>query len=195
MIDSTKWTHTLNKIETNEAIETLGVHLAPNGNEIPQFEALKSKALKWANRMKQRGILSKQDAWIGFTSTILKTLQYPLPVTCLTEAQCTTILAPILNVSLPAIGISRKFCRKYIQAPYECMGIGIPSLYTFQGASHIDLLVSHWKSDSDTGRLVRATVESLQLELGCSINPLHLPYDKWHQAATNSWIKHTWEFM
>ena len=165
--------HVLTKVDANEAIETLGVRLATDGSEDAQAQAMRSKAERWASKMKKRGVLNQSDAWIGLTTTILKTLQYPLPVTCLSETQCTSILAPVLNTALPAIGISRRFRREFIQGPAECMGLGLPSLYTFQGAAHIDLLVTHWRETNDTGNLLRASLESLKLEIGSN----EMPFD------------------
>ena len=82
----------LKKIQSHEAIETLGVHLSPNGSDSIQCEILRKKAIIWANKIKKGGNISKSDAWTCLKSTILKTLEYPLPVTCLTEYQCSKIL-------------------------------------------------------------------------------------------------------
>ena len=188
-------TKILKKLDAHKAIETLGVHLAPDGNESTQIEAMLVKAHSWASKMQRRGLLEKRDAWTGFTTTILKTLGYPLPVTCLSERDSQRILAPTLNVALPAMGIARRFRREFIQGPFDCMGLGIPSLYTMQGAAHIDLVVSHWKENTDTGKLLRCSFENFRLEMGCEGNPLDLPFEEWRHVATDSWFKSTWEFM
>ena len=185
----------LRKIGPNEAIETLGVHLTPNGNDEIQFQVMKEKSIQWANKIKSAGRLSRQDVWTGLRSTILKTLEYPLPVTCLTKDQCTKIMYPILEVSLPGVGISRKFLRNYIHGPPECFGLDVPSLFTYQGASHIDLLVTHWKEESTTSQLLRSSMESLQVEIGLEGNPLNINFQIWSEAATPCWLTSTWEFM
>jgi hypothetical protein len=38
-----------------------------------------------------------------------------------------------------------------------------------------------------------ASIEALQLEIGCIGNPLNKDYNKFHLLATHSWIKSLWE--
>ena len=185
----------LRKTRPSEAIETLGVHLAPDGNDTTQYEVLRTKAIGWANKIKRGGNIARNDAWICMNATICKTLEYPLPVTCLTRAQCTSIMAPVLDTALPGVGISRKFNRKYIHGPPECYGLSITSLYVYQGASHVDMLTSHWKEKSTTGELLRGTIECLKVELGLPSNPLQYEYERWSESITPCWITATWKFM
>ena len=185
----------LRKIAPNEAIETLGVHLSPDGNDTTQYKVLRNKATDWAAKIKRGGNISRNDAWIYINTTICKTLEYPLPVACLSKEQYTSIMAPVLETSLPGVGISRKFNRKYIHGPSECFGLGIPSLYSYQGASHIDMLTSHWKDNSTTSELLRCSMECLKVELGLPLNPLNYQYDIWSEAVTPCWLTSTWKFM
>ena len=43
----------LKKIQPQEAIETLGVNLTPNGTDDIQCEVLRSKTTNWANKIKK----------------------------------------------------------------------------------------------------------------------------------------------
>ena len=195
MKDMTNEEKTLKKIQPDEAIETLGVHLTTNGSDDIQFQVLRSKAVDWANKVKKGGMLSRNDAWICLQSTILRSLEYPLPVTCLTREQCTKIMTPVLDVALPGVGISRRFLHSYIHAPPECFGMDIPSLFTYQGSSHIDMLISHWNDGSTTADLLRSSIESLQIETGIQDNPLNSNFHIWKDTITPCWMTSTWEFM
>jgi hypothetical protein len=84
--------------------ETLGVILAPDGNNCEMVEAMITKVKEWRDYI-QTGFLTAQDAHQALHTTILKTLQYPLPALTLTEKQCDKIMAPILEVGLPAMTV------------------------------------------------------------------------------------------
>ena len=195
MLDASGRTNGLNKINPNESIETLGVMLAPDGNEVAQMKKMLKKAQNWKSKIIRGGHISRHDAWVCVKTTILKTLEYPLGVTCLSKEDCRKILTPVLDIGLPTIGVSRKFRREFIHGPPSCLGIDIPCLYQYQGAAHIDLLVNHWRSEDDTGRLLRTSMYHLLIETGQEKNPMTLPYDRWKEAVTTSWLKATWKFM
>ncbi len=63
----------LRRFEVHDAQETLGVHLAPDGNNKQQQLQMKEKAIKWADCMRT-GMIPKDDACLAFYSTIWKTL-------------------------------------------------------------------------------------------------------------------------
>jgi hypothetical protein len=98
--------------------ETLGVILAPDGNNQAMVEALVSKASEWRDHI-QTGFLNAQDSHLALHSMILKTLQYPLPALTLSEKDCDKIMALILKVRLPTMAICRNYPRKIVYAPKE----------------------------------------------------------------------------
>jgi len=61
---------------------------------------------------------------------------------------------------------------------------------------HILTLLQHGhNSDNLTGCLLRGSLESLQLELSILGHVFALDYNTMHPLATQSWIKHTWQFQ
>jgi hypothetical protein len=68
----------------NEAAETLGVLLAPDGSTTQQVELMKQKAKDWVSQM-QAGNLTREELWTSLQTTIWRTLTYPLPCTQLTK--------------------------------------------------------------------------------------------------------------
>jgi hypothetical protein len=91
---------TLKQLQPWEAERTLGVRLAPDGNMDTQFQWMLEKAKSWADQLRI-GHLPRHLTWLAWRTTILKTLEYPLPTTTLSRAQCNKITSTIVRVALP----------------------------------------------------------------------------------------------
>jgi len=157
----------ITRIDACEAYETLGVFLAPDGNNEQQFKKMLSAATKWADGLRT-GTISKNDVWIALQSTILRTLAYPLAALRLSKSQCEAILAPILRYCLPAMGVCRNFSRRLVYATVDYMGLNIYHLYTLQEISRLKDIILHTFSDTLTGKLYRTSLELFYIELGLS---------------------------
>ncbi len=96
----------LKRIETHQAMTTLGVDIAPDGNLIQQECKMKNISILWADQMRT-GKLSHIESWTALHSTLWKSLEYPLPALNLTKKQCEEIMTPALNQFLPSIGVCR----------------------------------------------------------------------------------------
>jgi hypothetical protein len=69
--------------------------LAPDGNMDLQYKWMVETATAWADKLRT-GHLPRHLTWLAWRTTILKTLEYPLPTTTLTRHQCdklTSIIA------------------------------------------------------------------------------------------------------
>jgi hypothetical protein len=73
-------TQVLARLSVNVARRTLGAYLAPDGNDQTQFEVLRAAARTWRDQIRT-GHLPRRLVWESMATTILKTLQYPLPAT------------------------------------------------------------------------------------------------------------------
>eukprot|EP00957_Ditylum_brightwellii_P111832 8529713-Ditylum_brightwellii.AAC.1 len=69
------------------AHKILGVWQAPNGNSKQQVKKLQKKTEEWADRVRS-GHIPKADAWLYYTTTIQKSLKYPLLASTLSEEDC-----------------------------------------------------------------------------------------------------------
>lgn len=124
------------RVETDQAEETLGILLAPDGNRKQQINKMRQLAIDWVEKLKQ-GTLSRTEMWTALQTTIWRTLCYPLPALNLTKGDCDLIMVPILEFALPSLGIRRNFLRSLVFAPKECFGLGIKHLYTIQDISRL----------------------------------------------------------
>ena len=184
----------LQQLPVHIGMRTLGVILAPDGNNKDQLAALLDKAEQWADLI-STGHLDRKEAWRALNSTILKALEYPLTATTLTQEETTKIFAPIRQAALPASGIVRTFPTAIAHAPLKYQGLAIPDLYATQQTKHIMTLLKFGGTNTVTGNLIQQSIELLKIEIGIS-RPLHeISITKVEQLATNSWVKTTWMFM
>jgi hypothetical protein len=129
---------TLTRLNADQAYETLGVYLAPDGNSTAQFAKLLSLLIKWADAMRTRHI-SKDVAWLAVIVTIWRSLSYPLAALQLTKLQWEMIMAPILRYCLPAMGICQNFSRRITFSWQDFFGLGFKNLYTMQEITRIKI--------------------------------------------------------
>jgi hypothetical protein len=176
----------LDRLPPLEARRTLGVRLAPDGNEIAEFKYLRSVAEEWRDKART-GHLSRPAAWLNLTTTVLKTLQYPLAATTFTEKQCTAIMAPVLEARLATSGICRTFPRDLVYGPLKYQGLALPNLYTVQGIEHI-LTIMEFGYDMRTltGQLLKGNLEAVKLELGVGTPVFVTDFRKYGALATSS---------
>jgi hypothetical protein len=66
----------LDRVEVNEGRRTLGMRLAPDGNNAEEFQYLRSQCDTWADKIRS-GILPRTTIWVAFTSTILAKWRTP----------------------------------------------------------------------------------------------------------------------
>jgi hypothetical protein len=184
----------LRRCEVDDAQETLGVYLAPDGNTRQQQQKLQEAAIKWADNMRT-GKIPKDDAWPAFHSTIWKTILYPLPALNMTPAECDRIMAPILRYLLPAIGVCRNFPRSLVYNSPQYMGLGLKNLFTTQEILRLKDILIHVYRRNTTGKLYRNSLELLIIELGMGTELQLIPQDLLGALATDTFIKSTCLFL
>ena len=155
------------RLEVSEAFETLGVFLAPDGNQSAQLQKMESVAKAWAGKIKISH-LCDQEAMTALQSTILKTIEYPLLTTHFSKEQLRKIMAPVLVAALPKAKFNRHFCRKTLFAPGSHLGVGLHQVHTTQIIDHVDGILRHATEASLSGKLMHGSIEASKLELGLS---------------------------
>ena len=129
---------TLEQVPASEGRETLGVYLALDGSQTEQLTAMKKKVRQWCDNIKC-GHIPHREAWQCVTSTIMKTLMYPLPTLTLTQEECTSLIAPVHSVGLNASHICQKVPKKLVYGDSQALGLGLPDLFVEQGLAHVAL--------------------------------------------------------
>ena len=103
-------------LPATEAKRMLGVYLSADGKNTTQRMELRKVADEWREKVRV-GALAKKDAWLALTSTVMKSLEYPLLTSTLTQADCTYIMAPILDGGMVKAGICRNMARALVHGP------------------------------------------------------------------------------
>jgi len=193
--DAEGQTGMIDRLPVTEARRTLGVRLAPDGNNQAEFEYLRGQSLQWRDHVRA-GHLPRHLAWQALTISLLPKLKYPLPATTFSRKACHKILSPALQAGLSASGVVRSFPRVLVHAPLAARGLNLPDLYLEQGISFIEMLLNHgFRRDDITGKLLRGTLQQMKVELGLPGPLLQQDYSKYHWLATDTWIKHAWLFL
>lgn len=176
-------------------METLGVILAPDGNNRDAISHMRKKATKWAALI-QTGHLQPTDVHLATESRIMKSLEYPLLALTLTEKECSHIMAPVLDACLSKSHVCRKYPRALTYGPVEEMGLGFHSLYTLQGVAQLSALIQYLPQTSEiTGHLLRSNIEAAKIELGIGGNFFNYDFDSFSLHMTDCWLKSLWCFV
>ena len=100
--------------------------------------------------------------------------------------QCDKLTRTLLKVALPKMGIVRTASNVLATAPTRYRGIGIINFYILQMVDHLKIACNHGDNNSDTGQLIRTTLEITQLRAGLGGNPLQI------KPSIVTWIEHSW---
>jgi len=184
---------TLKYLQSHEAREMLGVFLAPNGQQEDQKVYMKNKSTEWGQYIKE-GALRNYEAWNALTTTILKSLEYPLAATTFTATELRGILAPALKAGLHASGFGHSFPRAIIYGPYSAQGLGMHNLYHSQSIRHIKDMVDQTWRHTPSEKYLTLTLEALKLEVGIEGHLFQLKTKITWVNSPNQWILHTLEF-
>ena len=74
-------------LESDQAGKTLGIMMAADGNMDAQIEYLTGKAEEFAPNLKLPSPTNMDVNWIAYKHTICKAMEYPMPVTELTQKE------------------------------------------------------------------------------------------------------------
>ena len=183
----------LRSFDPHIGMETLGVVLAPDGNNKDALTSLAKKASTWSANIKF-GHLSSSLAWHAASTTIMKSLEYPLPALTLTYKECNKIMTIVKKGLFNASRICTAMPNDVVYGPVEEGGLNLHHLYTTQGLFQIEKFVKFLSTDTITGKLLRVTYELCILEVGIGRNLFDLPFHQFGFLLSDSWIKHLWKF-
>jgi hypothetical protein len=158
-MDHNGWRTSLEQVDISEGRRTLGVRLAPDGNNREEFKYLKTQADQWADKIRS-GMIPKGFTWQAFTSTILAKLAYAIPAATLTQEECQQITTKLVVATLTKAGINQHLPRDLVFGHESRQGLGFPDLYVWQGAEAVARTLRFGTvSDNITGRLVNTSYE------------------------------------
>jgi hypothetical protein len=184
----------IERVPASEGTTVVGVVQTLNGKMKPQVDVLIDKAEVWATNIRN-GWLNRRLAWTGLRTMIWPSLEYPLQICSMTEAQGDDIIRKLYKAMLPALGLNRKFAMIWRHAPRMFQGVDLPHPYHGQGHAQIRSFQQSGLGTEINGKLLRTTREQAQLEIGTSQPVLQENFADWgHLLTANCWIGSLWEF-
>jgi hypothetical protein len=189
-----KTSHNIQRIEITKGMRTLGVRLAPNGNDNDEFNHRMTKATKMRDRLKLAP-LNREHVGVGFCSIWKMKLQYPLGATCFTHKQCNRLQARYLPTFISKMGINRTTATAVRHGPHALGGMEIFHLETEQAVQHVKLITAHIRREDDVGKMLRTSIDHLQLQAGTSWPVLSQHGKKVRMYVDHCYITHTWNFL
>jgi hypothetical protein len=161
-------------ISTSQGQRTLGVRLAPDGNDNDEvrYRILQAKEM---NQRIKTAPLGREHIGIGFRAIWQMMIQYPLGATCFTKKQCSQIQAKYLPTFLSKMGINRMTATAVRHGPPALGGMEVFQLETEQGVQQTSLVIAHLRKDDDVGRMLHTSIDHLQLQAGVSWPVLSQP--------------------
>ena len=178
----------LTRLEPSKARETLGIMIAMDGNSNAEIQHLRNKAEEFADQLRS-GFIRKNDAWYALTATIMKTLEYPMPATTISEDEWEHIFIPIRKIGLPTAGFTRNLPGTVLFGPAKFQGLSVMHPWYNQELTHLITACRETYSLSSTGRLLIARGEQLRLELGLPGSFSEWPFDTISKCLTDCWLK------
>ena len=179
--------------DSNEAMKMLGVWSCPEGLDATHLQGgVIEKMMTWINRTRN-GHLPAKPAWISYKWKLWPGLQYGLATLCTRLAEVAGVLDKQQFEVLPLLGVNRNIRKQWRMIPRAFGGIGLFSLTDEQTIGWLNMFNQHFGLDSVLGKKFQASLEVLQLEIGCAGCPFDEDFGKLGGLATECWMKSFWE--
>jgi hypothetical protein len=139
---------TIQCISMAKGMRTLGMRLAPNGNDNDEY----AYRLQQASKMKQcitAAPLGREYIGIRFRAIWQMMIQSPLGATCFMLKQCSKIQSTYLPTFLSKMGINHMTSTAVRHGPSIYGGMEIFRLETEQGVQHSKLVLSHLRKNDE----------------------------------------------
>ena len=185
---------TLTRNEPTIALEGLGVHLQPEGSDQAQFEYMTSRITAWTEQV-ETSTLPHNLNFNAMHSRILRTINYPLPTTCLDADQCQRLQVQLYSKTLPRCGISTKLPLALRYSPKRFMVMGIPEIHTHQGIQYTFEFLSSYETGNTTSEQIQIALEVIQLMVGLPTWIFSQHNHDLINMIDDCWIKCTWNFL
>jgi hypothetical protein len=164
--DVTGVTQTIKQLPTDASQKLLGVMKNPIGNQQDEVKRLKTKSDQIAAKMNSQ-LFTHADALLAYEAFYIPAMRYSLAITSINQMDFERVQGPATTAFLAAMGYNRHMPRAVVQAPKIYQGLGLRHLYDVQGCDSTRLLIQEINTkQSLTGRMLRAALDTMQLESG-----------------------------
>lgn len=184
---------TIDQVAYDKSMKMLGVWSCPAGLDAVHLnENIVGKMVTWIDRTRN-GHLPASLVWRSYKWKLWPGLRYGLATLGTPLAEVANILTRQDFDVLPLLGINRNIRRRWRSIPHTFGGAGLFNLQVEQTIGWINMFLQHYGLDSTLAGKFRASMEALQLELGCIGCPFGVNYGRYGHLATPCWMKSLWE--
>jgi hypothetical protein len=136
------------------------------GNQDKQLEQLHEKSNKISQAIATSSV-NRIQTMTSWTSIYLPAVAYLLVATHFQDRDLNKIKNKALMTFLPKIGYNQNTPRAVVYGPAKCEGLlGIKNLYVEQSVKQINAYIHHTQLDSPFGKIMRITMNWVQLIAG-----------------------------
>jgi hypothetical protein len=174
-----------------EANAALGIMFSPSGQQNSQFRHLQDKCKQWAFKI-NKSKLTRSDSFLAMTTTIWKTIEYPLLATTMSMTQCSNLAGIILMAGLPRSGICRYIDRRPLFSCTKFQGFGLKHPYFIQGLKKLEHIFD--LNDCTSQLLVSEAFATTALTSGLGIHFMKYNAPNIVDILEQTWIRSLWEY-
>ena len=175
--------------QVTTAEKSLGVWSAIDGNDSKHIaENVTGKSASWVHKMRNAHLPARMG-WIAYRFKLWAGIRYGIATLAIPLAVACRILQPKNFQCLSFLGINWNVKREWRTMHRAFSGIGLFSFPVKQTIGMINMLIQHYGAGTTLALKMTASIEALQLEIGCIGSPFVENYDELHHLATASWTK------
>ena len=141
----------------------------------------------------QNAHLLARMGWIAYRFKLWTGICYGIATLAIPLAEARRILCIKNFHCLSFLGVNRNVKREWRTMHRAFGGIGLFSFPVEQTIGMINMLIQHYGAGTTLAKKMSASIEALQLEIGCTGNPFVENYEPLHLLATLCWTKSLWE--
>ncbi len=171
------------------AHKTLGVQLAPDGNEVAQVDYLRSMSHQVSSLIVS-SCFNWHEANIAYHMCWFTAVSYSLGMTTICDTDLISIQSHPTLSFLQKMGFNKHFPRAVTFGPPEFGGLALRHLPTEQGIAQITTFLDHVYHGTKTGRLIHTS----QLEAGTK-DLILANLTPSLQYLTNTWVTSIQDFI
>ena len=160
--------------ETWEAMRTLGIRVAPDGNYRKEAQFLWTKANTFTAHLLTSN-LNRMDTFMFHWSTYTPAMTYSICLMTLSRTQLNKIQSKAISAILDKLGVNRHFPCRAAFGPKELCGMSLLDLSVEQGICQIQHFMDHIFAMDLVGELIMIALRFLHIEAGSSHHLLEAP--------------------
>jgi hypothetical protein len=131
--------------------------------------------------------------WVAYKFKLWPGIRYGLATLAMSLEIAASILQRENFHLLSFLGVNQNVKREWRTLHCAFGGIGLYSLAVKHTMAMINMIVQHYGTKTMLAKKFSASLEAMQVEIGCAGNPLNKGYDRFHCLAMPSWVKSLWE--